>query len=61
MKFLVMPGDDIGPEIVPVAVSALDTLNRKLDPGISLETVYIGFASLETSSNTFPDEAAEAL
>ena len=59
MKFLVMPGDGIGPEIVPVAVSALETLNRKLGLGISLETVDIGFASLETSGNTFPDEALE--
>ena len=59
MKFLVMPGDGIGPEIVPVAVSALETLNRKLGLGISLETVDIGFASLEKSGNTFPDEALE--
>ena len=51
MKFLVMPGDGIGPEIVPVAVSALETLNRKLGLGISLEAVDIGFASLEKSSN----------
>ena len=28
MKFLVMPGDGIGPEIVPVAVAALEALDR---------------------------------
>ena len=57
MKFLVMPGDGIGPEIVPVAVAALEALDRKLGLGISLEEVPIGFASLETAGNTFPDEA----
>ena len=56
MKFLVMPGDGIGPEIVPVAVAALRALNQKLGLGISLEEVPIGFASLETKGNTFPDE-----
>ena len=39
MKFLVMPGDGIGPEIVPVAVAALEALDRKLGLGISLEAV----------------------
>ena len=48
MKFLVMPGDGIGPEIVPVAVAALEALDRKLGLGISLEEVPIGFASLGT-------------
>ena len=57
MKFLVMPGDGIGPEIVPVAVAALKTLDRKLGLNIALEEVPIGFASLETAGNTFPDEA----
>ena len=59
MKFLVMPGDGIGPEIVPVAVAALRALNQKLGLGISLEEVPIGFASLETQGNTFPDEVLE--
>ncbi len=57
MKFLVMPGDGIGPEIVPVAVAALKALDHRLGLGISLETVEIGFASLEAAGNTFPDEA----
>ena len=35
MKFLVMPGDGIGPEIVPVAVAALRSLNQKLGLGIN--------------------------
>jgi isocitrate/isopropylmalate dehydrogenase len=57
MKFLIMPGDGIGPEIVPVAVAALKALDRKLGLNIALEEVPIGFASLETAGNTFPDEA----
>lgn len=56
MKFLVMPGDGIGHEIVPVAVAALEALDRKLGLGITLEEIPIGFASLETHGNTFPDE-----
>ena len=59
MKFLVMPGDGIGPEIVPVAVAALETLDRKLDLGIRFKEVPIGFASLATQGNTFPDETLE--
>lgn len=59
MKFLVMPGDGIGPEIVPVAVAALTALNQKLDLGVSLEEVPIGFASLGLKGNTFPDEVLE--
>ncbi len=57
MKFLVMPGDGIGPEIVPVAVAALKALDDRLGLGISLEEVPIGFASLASAGNTFPDEA----
>ena len=59
MKFLVMPGDGIGPEIVPVAVAALTALDQKLGLGVSLEEVPIGFASLELKGNTFPDEVLE--
>ena len=47
MKFLVMPGDGIGPEIVPVAVAALEALDRKLGLGISLEAVQIGLRALK--------------
>lgn len=59
MKFVVMPGDGIGHEIVPVAVAALQALDAKLGLGIALDEVPIGFASLATQGSTFPEEALE--
>ena len=56
MKFLIMPGDGIGSEILPVAVTALKALNKKFALNIDLEEVPIGISSLETLGNTFPDE-----
>ena len=42
MKLLVLPGDDIGPEIVPVAVEVLEAVNRKFGLGVELTYAKVG-------------------
>ena len=37
MKILILPGDGIGPEVVAVAASALETLNQRFALSLSLE------------------------
>jgi len=56
MKFLVLPGDGIGPEIVAAAVDALGALDRRYDLKIDLDQYDVGFASLEKTGSTLPPE-----
>ncbi|MDA0651740.1 MAG: isocitrate/isopropylmalate dehydrogenase family protein [Proteobacteria bacterium] len=56
MKFLVLPGDGIGPEIVASAVDALEALDRRYGLKIELERHEVGFASLERTGSTLPPE-----
>lgn len=61
MKFLVLPGDGIGPEIVASAVDALGALDRRFNLQIDLEQHEVGFASLEKTGCTLsPDVMALA-
>jgi len=56
MKFVVLPGDGIGPEICDVTISVL----KKLDLGLAFETHDIGHASLKKEGSTFPPRVLEA-
>ena len=56
MKFLVLPGDGIGPEIVESATDALEALDRRYDLKIELERYDVGFASLERTGSTLPPD-----
>lgn len=60
MKFVVLPGDGIGPEISAAAVQVLEVVNRKLSLGITFETHEIGLSRLAKDGSTFPDEVLEA-
>lgn len=60
MRFVVLPGDGIGPEISQATLQVLEVLNRKLSLGITFETHEIGFARLAKDGSTFPDEVLEA-
>ena len=60
MKFVVLPGDGIGPEISEATIQVLEVLNRKLALGISFETHEIGLSRLAKDGSTFPDEVLEA-
>lgn len=58
MDLLVLPGDGIGPEIVSVAVAALESLDRAHQLGLVLHRHEAGLATLETHGTTLPDEVA---
>lgn len=60
MRFVVLPGDGIGPEISEATIQVLEVLNRKLSLGITFETHEIGLARLAKDGSTFPDEVLEA-
>ena len=60
MKFVVLPGDGIGPEISESTIQVLEVLNRKLELGITFETHEIGLSRLAKDGSTFPDEVLDA-
>jgi 3-isopropylmalate dehydrogenase len=60
MKFVVLPGDGIGPEISEATIQVLEVLNRKLSLGISFETHEIGLSRLAKDGSTFPEEVLTA-
>lgn len=60
MRFVVLPGDGIGPEISDATIQVLEVLNRKLSLGIAFETHEIGLSRLDKDGSTFPDEVLEA-
>lgn len=60
MRFVVLPGDGIGPEISEATIQVLEVLNRKLSLGITFETHEIGLTRLAKDGSTFPDEVLEA-
>ena len=55
MKFLVLPGDGIGPEITRATVAVLDAASRRFGLGLEYEYADIGFAALEKTGTTLPD------
>ncbi|MBS0970787.1 isocitrate/isopropylmalate dehydrogenase family protein [Nissabacter archeti] len=60
MKFLVLPGDGIGPEIIESAVTVLKEVDQKLGLGIEYDYQDIGFASLEKYGTTLRPELLES-
>lgn len=59
MKFLVLPGDGIGPEIVACAVDVLQAADRRFGLGIHLDVEEVGFASLAKHGTTLRDEVLD--
>ncbi|MES2562821.1 MAG: isocitrate/isopropylmalate family dehydrogenase [Pseudomonadota bacterium] len=64
MNLLVLPGDDIGPEITVAALAVLERVNAVFSLGLKLEQRDVGMASYRKSGTTLPDaiidEALEA-
>lgn len=56
MKFLVLPGDGIGPEIVAAAMAVLQAADRKFGLNIAYDHEDIGFASLKKHGTTLREE-----
>ena len=53
---LVLPGDNIGPEIMTEAVKVIDKVNRSFDLGIELDYAHLGGAALDAVGVPCPDE-----
>ena len=60
MHIVVLPGDDIGPEISAATRRVLDVLDRKLTLGLRIEEHAMGLATLESHASTLPREALDA-
>jgi isocitrate/isopropylmalate dehydrogenase len=59
MQIVVMPGDDIGPEITEVTLTMLEKVNRAYALGMEFELVDVGMASFKKCGNTIPESAVE--
>src|SRR3569832_1009864 len=59
MKFLVLPGDGIGPELVASSVDVLQAADRRFGLNIELEYEDVGFASLEKHGTTLREEVLQ--
>ena len=60
MKILILPGDDIGPEIMAPTKKALVSLNKRFGLGFEFEEKSIGIAALEAEGSTLPDHVLES-
>ena len=58
-KVLVLPGDNIGPEIITEAVKVLETVNEKFGLGIELDYAHLGGAALDAVGEPCPQETLD--
>ena len=59
MNILVLPGDDIGPEITAAAVSVLERANAVYSLDLDLTTRDAGMASYRKIGTTMPEGIVE--
>ncbi|ALM82351.1 isocitrate/isopropylmalate dehydrogenase family protein [Bordetella sp. N] len=59
MKFLVLPGDGIGPEIVQAAVAVLEAANHRYALDLSFDYQEVGFVSLEKHGTTLREDVLQ--
>jgi 3-isopropylmalate dehydrogenase len=60
MRLVVMPGDDVGPEITAAALVGLEAADRTFGLGLELATVEVGMASHRRNGTTLTDAALAA-
>ena len=60
MHVLVLPGDDIGPEITAAALAVVKRVDELFSLGLELETQDVGMASYRKSGTTLPEKVIEA-
>lgn len=60
MHIVILPGDDIGPEITAATRGALNALDTKLELGLQLEEHPMGLATLDSHASTLPAEVFES-
>ncbi|KAF1018140.1 MAG: Homoisocitrate dehydrogenase [Paracidovorax wautersii] len=59
MKFLVLPGDGIGPEIVAAAIGVLEAAQQRFGLQIALDYEDVGFASLDKHGTTLREDVLQ--
>ncbi len=57
MNIVVMPGDDIGPEIVEAAMQLVHAANARFRLGLTFDTVDVGMPSFHKVGSTLTEEA----
>ena len=60
MKFLVLPGDGIGPEIVEAALTVLRAAGQRHGLALDFHTEEVGFASLARHGTTLREELLQS-
>jgi 3-isopropylmalate dehydrogenase len=59
MKFIVLPGDGIGPEIVAASIEVLNAAEQKFGLNLSYDYEDIGFVSLKKHGTTLREEVLQ--
>ena len=59
MRWIVMPGDGIGPEIVSAGIDVVEAANRRFSFGLRFDHEDVGFVSLEKHGTTLRQEVLE--
>jgi len=59
MNILVLPGDGIGEEITRATMTVLDVANQRFSLGLRFTFADIGFAALEKTGTTLPNEVLD--
>ncbi|MEO3474722.1 isocitrate/isopropylmalate dehydrogenase family protein [Roseomonas sp. CAU 1739] len=60
MRFAILPGDGIGPEITASTIEILKTVDRHLGLGLEYEEHEVGLAALKRVGTTTPDGVLDA-
>jgi len=55
-QITLLPGDGIGPEIMTVAIAALEAVGKKLNLQFAFTTALIGGAAIDATDNPLPEE-----
>ena len=61
MKLAVLPGDDIGPEIVAATLAVLETADKTFGLGIQYDVHEVGMAAHRKVGTTLPQDAMDAV
>src|SRR3712207_3802601 len=59
MRFLVLPCDGIGPEIIAASMPVLEVADAKFNIGLSFDYDDVGFSSLEKHGTTLRESVLE--
>lgn len=58
-RITLLPGDGIGPEIIPVAVAALKAVGKQFDLQFEFQEALVGGAAIDETGNPLPEETLE--